>query len=314
MTVFSIIDIGSHSVRGLVAKCTDNDGPVVLSESRVTTRLGEGLERSGCLSNEAMERALIAISLVHQKAMGHSASCTRAVATCAVREARNGSVFVHRVESETDLKVEVLSAEEEVRLSHRGIIDMGRASNDQYVVADLGGGSLEIMLAHGSEIQATFLTKLGAIRITEKFNLQDPVSQAREETVTKYIHEMLLRSGLPAAQEDRQLIVCGGSALANAALIANGVVNEQELNSASHLWHGSEVMFDELLSTLNKLKMLDTKQRAIATGLSADRAAVIVAGALTLVVLMDRLGSKSYVLGAYGIRGGILAEMLSRSD
>ena len=114
MAIVSIIDIGTHSIRGLVAEITKGRPPKILSESRLTTRLGEGLSQTGQLSQQALERAVGAMSRLCKTANTYKVTQVRAVATCAVREARNGAVLVDRVEAEMGIKIEVISPTQEV--------------------------------------------------------------------------------------------------------------------------------------------------------------------------------------------------------
>ncbi|MDG2053092.1 MAG: hypothetical protein P8J86_00135 [Phycisphaerales bacterium] len=312
MAIVSIIDIGTHSVRGLVAEITKGRPPKILSESRLTTRLGEGLSQTGQLSQQALERAVGAISCLCKTANAYQVTQVRAVATCAVREARNGAVLVDRVEAEMGIKIEVISPTQEVSLSYRGIRFFGVVEAADIVVADLGGGSLEIMFASSTQIESVIPTQLGAIRTTEMYRLERAVSSETELSVKKYIKDTLEEAGIPHHQGDRSLVMCGGAALAVAALMGGHSVDENQLNSESHRWNGTSVQLSVAVSIVDNLKNFDCEQRSIMTGLSHDRAAVIVAGIWALVGLMECLGIDSYVLSAYGIRGGILAELQGR--
>ena len=194
-------------------------------------------------------------------------------------------------------------------MSYRGILFFGVVEAADIVVADLGGGSLEIMFASSTQIESVIPTQLGAIRTTEMYKLERAVSSETELSVKKYIKDTLEEACIPHHQGDRSLVMCGGAALAVAALMSGDLVDENQLNSESHRWNSASVQLNAAVSIVDNLKHLDYEQRSIVTGLSRDRAAVIVAGIWALVGLMECLGIDSYVLGAYGIRGGILADL-----
>lgn len=309
MTVVSVIDIGTHSVRSLVAEVTEQQAPVILSELRIVTRLGEGLSRTGELNNLAIDRAVSALEQICHEAGKYGTFKIRAVATCAVREANNGDKFVQLVKEATGLEIEVISPAEEIGLCHRGIVDGHVAQGDKMVIADLGGGSLEVMLATGSDIETVIPTQLGAIRTTEMFDLAEPVTHENEQSARHYIAQALLEAGVPTGQEDRRLVVCGGTALALAALIDQCPIDEKLVNNASHRWDGQTVTLDEAFSIAAKLKPLNSMKRSSMTGLSPDRAAVIVAGVWALIGLMQHLSVGCFVLAVYGVRGGLLSQM-----
>ena len=312
MAIVSIIDIGTHSVRGLVAEITKSRAPKILSESRLTTRLGEGLSKTGQLSQQALERTVDAIGRLCKTANTYKVTQVKAVATCAVREAGNGAVLIDLIQAEIGIKIEVISPAQEVRLSYKGIQFLGVVEAADMVVADLGGGSLEIMFAPSTQSESVIPTQLGALRTAEMYKLEKAVSRETEQSVKKYIKETLKAACVPHRESDLSLVMCGGAALAVAALMSGHPVDENRLNSESHRWNGTSVQLNVAVSIVDNLKNFDYEQRSMMTGLSPDRATVIVAGIWVLIGLMESLEIDHYVLSSYGIRGGILAELQER--
>ena len=129
------IDIGSNSVRLLVAEALRGGAYRILDEEREPTRLGRSVSAKGQLDDESMERTILALRTFKQIAAGFQATSLRTIATCAVREARNGPEFCRRVREQVGLEVEVISGEREARLRQAAELAWGRAPDE----AELSG-------------------------------------------------------------------------------------------------------------------------------------------------------------------------------
>jgi len=165
------IDIGSNSVRLLVAEALRGGAYRILDEEREPTRLGRSVSAKGQLDNESMERTIAALRTFKQIAAGYQATSLRTIATCAVREARNGPEFCRRVREQVGLEVEVISGDREARLAFSSVQNAFDLSGKNAIVADIGGGSTEVVFATGNLIESIFSTPLGAVRLTEQFGL-----------------------------------------------------------------------------------------------------------------------------------------------
>ena len=162
------IDIGSNSVRLLVAEVFRGSSYRILDEEREPTRLARSISSDGELDKEAMARTLEALATFKQIAAGYQVSALRTIATCAVREATNGSEFCQRIQKEVGLSVEIISGEREARLAFSSVQHAFDLNGKNIVIADIGGGSTEIVFATGSLVESIFSTPLGAVRLTER--------------------------------------------------------------------------------------------------------------------------------------------------
>src|SRR6202012_523725 len=153
MQTYAAIDIGSNSCRLKIARVQQHQLKV-LHEDREVTRLGASVFESGVVSPEAMASTLAALKRFLRAVKLHSADQVRAVATSALRDARNAQAFLAWVKSETGWTVEIISGLEEARLIHRGV--MGEAgAQGKCLLIDVGGGSCEITLSEHKRIKET---------------------------------------------------------------------------------------------------------------------------------------------------------------
>ena len=163
------IDIGSNSIRQIVADVSQNGSIRVVDELKAQPRLGTGLTRTGSLGVEPMNAAVDTLSRMATLARQLGAEHVEAVATSAVREAANGSEFLERVRAETGLRVRALAGEDEARLTFRSALAHFDLGVGRYVVMDIGGGSIELALSADGLLDRLISLPFGAIRLTEQF-------------------------------------------------------------------------------------------------------------------------------------------------
>ena len=162
------IDVGSNSIRQVVADVSPTGAIRVVDEMRAQPRLGAGLDASGAIAPEAMRRALEALGRMALLARPLGARRVESVATCAVRDASNGQEFAARVKRETGLRLRLLSGEEEARLSFQSALAHFDLGAGRAAVMDIGGGSLELTLSADGLIERLLSYPYGAIRLTDQ--------------------------------------------------------------------------------------------------------------------------------------------------
>src|SRR3990172_872960 len=162
------IDVGSNSVRLVVAEVLSSGGYRVLDEERENTRLAAALVTTGQLAPAAVEATIAALRRFLSIATGYSVGQIRAIGTSAVRDAQNGREFCSRVRQELGLAIDVISAPDEARLAFLSVARAFDVSGREVAVADIGGGSTEIVLASSGLIDQIYNTRLGAVRLAEK--------------------------------------------------------------------------------------------------------------------------------------------------
>ncbi len=163
------IDIGTNSIRLMVAEPLRGGNYRIIDEEKESTRLGEHLSRSGRLDPGAIEKSLAALRRMKKIAEGFQITELKTIATCAVREAANGEEFCRRAHDELGIDIEIISAEQEARLAFSSVQRAFELAGKHVAVVDIGGGSTEIVLAFGNLIEAVYATQLGAVRLSEAY-------------------------------------------------------------------------------------------------------------------------------------------------
>jgi exopolyphosphatase / guanosine-5'-triphosphate,3'-diphosphate pyrophosphatase len=169
------IDVGSNTIRLTVAEVEKDGTYRILDEEREMVRLGHDMDRTGRLGEEAVDRALAAIGKMKAIADGFEVAEIRAIATSAVREAANGRAFTREVLRQHKVRIDVISGEEEAELAFRSAKRHFDLEGRSTAVVDIGGGSVEVILAAGTVIDQIHSLPLGAVRVTERLVRSDPL-------------------------------------------------------------------------------------------------------------------------------------------
>jgi exopolyphosphatase/guanosine-5'-triphosphate,3'-diphosphate pyrophosphatase len=298
------IDVGSNSVRLLVAEYDPASGLSVIDELKDQPRLAAGLAASGRLDPAAIERAMQTLARMRDVCERRGVGRIGAVATAAVREAENGPAFVRRVRRELDIPLRVIDAETEAALSYRSVAHHFRTAGERTLVADIGGGSLELIGAVDGVVELTVSLPLGAVRLTERW-LPGRRSPARELARLRAHVRRRLRRRLP------------GRAWAAAAVIGSGgtftslgrMVQARRGLSPGDPVHGVSVTAADVERLLEWLASRTPDQRRQVAGLNPERADIILAGLAVTAELLDRIRSRALTVSAFGLREGLLLEM-----
>ncbi len=302
------IDIGSNSVRLFVAEALRGGNYRILDEEREPTRLGRSVSAEGRLDDESMDRTVAALRTFKEIATGFQASALRTIATCAVREARNGPEFCRRVREEVGLEVEVISGEREARLAFASVQHAFDLAGRNVVMADIGGGSTEIVFATGQLIESIFSTPLGAVRLTEQFRLGEPAEPAAFQRnlagLDAEIGSILKKQTSRPLFAPHFLVGCGGTFTTLAELV---MASKRESDVPVAGYHVSHA---ELRHLLDRLKKMPLRARRSMPGMTPDRADIIVAGLSIIDALMKRFRVNTLAVHTRGVRDGLVREMI----
>ncbi len=298
------LDVGSNTMRLVIAELEPNGVYRVLDDEREMVRLGAGVNETGRLDPTAVERALEAIGKMKALADGLRVSRLRAIATSAVRDAENGAEFCVEAQRRFDIPIEIISGAEEGRLAFRSVLRHFNLEDRLIAAVDVGGGSVEVVLAAGKIIDQVYTLPLGAVRLTEQFGLADKVDKQSWKAVRKAIDSEARNTiGRPPLRP-RVIIGSGGtfSTLAEMIQLRRG---EQAVSVQGYKMAVAEVehLLDELISmTLDERKQVP--------GLAPGRADIIVAGALVITRLARRLLCEEIWVHDKGVRDGLLLTMI----
>jgi exopolyphosphatase/guanosine-5'-triphosphate,3'-diphosphate pyrophosphatase len=304
----AVIDIGSNTIRSLVVEVLPGGTYRVLDDEREVARLASGLNRRGCLSAEAIRRAVVALKRMAEIARARGARRMSVLATSAIRNATNRRAFLDRVRLETGLRVRVISEAEEARLAFESAAQSFDLGEQPCAVADVGGGSTELILALGTHIQQEYSLRLGAVALTEQFLLSDPVRNGEFRKLRREVRRRLRAAKIAAAPPPQFIVASGGSATAVAqlAMARHGL----ERRSAQ----GFEITQAELLHLRRALLRRTLAERRQMPGLSPDRADIIIAGVTILYEILDHLKVNVLRISERGIRHAALNRMIARAS
>ena len=306
------IDIGSNSVRLFVAEAIRGGNYRILDEEREPTRLGRSVSAHGRLDDDSMDRTVAALRTFREIASGYQVTTLRTIATCAVREARNGPEFCRRVREEVGLDVEVISGDREARLAFASVQHAFDLAGRNVVVADIGGGSTEIVFATGNLIESIFSTPLGVVRLTEQFGLGEGVDAAvfqhGLDQLEAEIAGCLKRETTRPLFAPHLLVGCGGTFTTLAELVMAGK-READVPVA-----GYRVSHAEVRHLLDRLQKMPLRARRNLAGMTPDRADIIIAGLSIVDALMKRFRVNLLAVHTRGVRDGLVREMIDEFE
>ena len=298
------IDVGSNSVRLLVAEYDPASGLTVIDELKDQPRLAAGLASTGCLAEAAMDRALQALGRMREVCQRRNVRRIAAVATAAVREAENGPWFVRRVRQELDIPLRIIDAETEAALSYRSVAHHFPLAGERALVADIGGGSLELIGAVDGLVEETLSLPLGAVRLTELHLTGDRTIQRELARLRKYIRRQLKRAISSREWAAAAVIGSGGTFTTLAR-----VTRARRGQAPGDTVHGVTVETAEVERLLDWLASRTPDQRRQVPGLNPERADIILAGLAVTAELLDWVRTRSITVSAFGLREGLLLEM-----
>ena len=316
MQTYAAIDIGSNSCRLKIAKVVQHRLKV-LHEDREVTRLGASVFESGLISPQAMADTLATLKRFYRAVQEFGADQVRAVATSAMRDARNARAFLAWIRDETGWEVEIISGLEEGRLIHSGVIGNEPSAGGHCLLIDVGGGSCEISLSEHKRIKDTVSLPLGAVRLTEEFLASDPPEPAEIARMKQFIARELRRA------ERRNIAALVKTVIATSGTAAALAEASKSLikTSATKTAGKSAVKVDpNLIPTRSvrrmaeKLTKMDDAARAAIPGIGPKRSEIIVAGAHVFADVLERLALPGFCYSPMGLRDGILAQMLAERD
>jgi exopolyphosphatase/guanosine-5'-triphosphate,3'-diphosphate pyrophosphatase len=305
----AVVDIGTNSTRLLVADVGDDDDAVTeLVRLTRVTRLGDRVDQTGRLGDDAMARVLDVLADYRALIDRHEATTTVAVLTSAVRDAANGAEFATRVRDEYGLDARTIPGDEEARLTFLGATSE-RPPHDatQTVVIDIGGGSTEFVVGSGHEVGFHVSTQAGVVRHTERYIASDPPTRAERDAVAADVRAIFEEQVPEEIREStRAAIAVAGTATSLAAIDL-----DLECYDPDRV-HGHSLSLQVCSDILQRLAALRETERRQVRGLQPDRAPTIVAGVVMLIEALRAFGLDSTEVSEHDILRGAALEAVHR--
>jgi exopolyphosphatase/guanosine-5'-triphosphate,3'-diphosphate pyrophosphatase len=283
----AVVDIGTNSTRLLIAEV--KDGHVteeLVRESRVT-RLGQGVDATGALGEEPMQRVYAVLDDYRKLIDEYGAQVTVAVLTSAVRDASNGAAFTQDVRDRYGLDAHTIAGTEEAELTFRGATSERPHDTDdgEIVVVDIGGGSTEIVAGHNGEVIFFVSLQAGVVRQTERHLHDDPPTAEQLRALADEVGA-IIAAEVPEEIRKRVTLVV---AVAGTATSAGAIDLELEPYDPEKV-HGHVLSLETLERQLERLASLPNDERREVAGLHPDRAPTIVAGVVMLIAVLRAFG------------------------
>jgi exopolyphosphatase/guanosine-5'-triphosphate,3'-diphosphate pyrophosphatase len=308
MAKLGILDIGTNSIHMVLAEVEPDGSYKILDRFKDMTRLGDGVFKTGRLSDDAMKRALEVIRTLVTLARNKGHDRIRAVATSAVREAKNGGEFIQEIARHIRLRVRVVTGLEEARLIYLGVRRSIDLSGLPTLVVDVGGGSVELIVGNRESMLHGQSLKLGAIRLKDQFLKHDPPTKGMlrdlqhavdqplkavfQQFRTKRFERLVATSGMAANLTDIIYLHRTGRPV-------------PQLNMAT-------ITFKELEAIESLLKRSSLKERLAIPGLDPKRADTLLPAAVVLRSVMDLTEFRELTLSDKGIRDGVIFDFIEK--
>lgn len=309
--IVAAIDVGTNSIHMAVTKIQPSlPAFTIIDREKETVRLGNFDEGTGELAEDAMNRAIKALKRCCSIASSLQADDVIAVATSAVREAKNGQDFIERVHQEVGLAINLISGTEEARRIYLGVLSGMEFQGKPHTIIDIGGGSTELILGTGEPHRFLSSTKVGAVRLTAQFVRSNPISNLEFTALRAYVRGMLeptiadLKRRLES-EEGMRLVGTSGTIECLAAITAY-----ERLGMVPDPLNGYQMTYEDLVTLVDKLRRMTFAERLAMPEMSARRAEIIVAGAVILQEAMRLLKASSITICERALREGVVVDWM----
>ena len=299
-----MIDVGTNSVKFVIAERAENGSWSTVVDRAELTRLGEGLDDGGELRPEPIERTVEVVAAMVEEAREAGVAEIAAVGTAGLRIASNSATFLDGVRERTGVDVEVISGDEESRLAYLAVTSALDLGDNTLVVFDSGGGSSQLTFGRGDRVDERFSVNVGAVGFTERFGLDGVVDEQTLGAARDAIAADLDRlDGRPVPD----VVVGMGGAVTNLA-----AVKHQLATYDPSVIQGATLEAAEVDRQIELYRTRTADERREIVGLQPKRAEVILAGALIVHTVLAELGRDRLTVSDRGLRHGVLAERFGR--
>jgi exopolyphosphatase / guanosine-5'-triphosphate,3'-diphosphate pyrophosphatase len=302
----AVVDIGSNSTRLLIAD-RDGDRITELVRRSEVTRLGAGVDADGRLRDDAMERVFRTLDGYRAEIDEHGCERAVAVLTSAVRDSANGREFAAEVERRYGLEPHILAGDDEARLTYLGATsERDPADLTPTLELDIGGGSTELVIGRGREMEFHVSTQAGVVRQTERHINHDPPTRAEMDELADDVRG-ILADAVPAERREKV-----GHAIAVAGTATSLAAIAQRLDPYDpDKVHGYLLSAAECDQILERLAQMTLEERRQVPGLHPDRAPTIIAGVIIFRCVLSLFGLDQIEISEHDILRGAALVLIS---
>src|SRR5438094_3012249 len=302
MPTIAAIDVGTNAIRLCIANVNGDGGYQTVYNVRAPVRLGQDVFTKDAISGNTIDKTVEAFTEFKQKLEEHAVAHVKAVGTCALREATNRDVVMKAMNKATGIEISVIGGEEEARLIHMAAKAAVNLKNKVALLVDVGGGSVEVVLADDTTVLCTESYAMGSVRLLKI--LDEKAGEERfNQLVTEYVDATQRR--LQQEIGDQKIDVCVGT---GGSIESLGELRKELFNKNSN----QKVTAEELKGLIKKLRATSVEDRIQGLRLRPDRADVIFPAAIVLHKIVEQAGVAEVVIPGIGLKDGVLLELLSQ--
>ena len=296
------VDLGSNSFR-LHIGSHDGEDIRIIKSAREPIRLGAGLDSKGNLTPQAIQTALDCLRRFSEILNATQLQAVRVVATNTIRVARNGSAFLPLAEKAIGYPIEIISGEEEGRLIYMGVAGFLDRHDERRLVIDIGGGSTEVILGHGSEIERVESFGIGTVRTGSSFFGDDRISSTSFDAAILSARSHF-EDGMPGFHPRYWNLAYGSSGTIRSI---SEIIEKNDLGDGTLSIKSLKVLKERLIECgkVNKIDLI---------GMRAERVAVVLGGLPILLGLCEELGIRNMQSVDAGLRMGVLWDLHMRAS
>ncbi|PWM79705.1 MAG: hypothetical protein DBY32_02260 [Phascolarctobacterium sp.] len=303
MQRIAIIDIGSNSARLVITHIYKNGAYNMVYNQKEALRLSQKVDKNGCLTPQAFSDTIETLKTFAYMCKLYNADHIIAVATAAIRNAKNGAELTRLVQKETGINLHIITGNTEAYYSYLGVINT--LPYESGIIFDLGGGSTELIYFEERKILESVSVPIGAVNTTAMFNTRGSVNAATFGELCAYLRRRL--GEYPWLKQPKlPLIGVGGTAR------TIGKIHQRASGYPTTKIHNYKLTVQAFRGILNRLKNTTLEERRKISGLSSERADIIIAGASIINALFEVTGSKQLITSGCGLREGLFFDYHSK--
>lgn len=310
--IIAAIDIGTNSFHLVIARINDKKRFTVLTKAKEVVRLGSSSNDMKYITDDSMKRGVETLKRFNLICKSYNAEII-AVATSATREALNRDIFLTKVFEETGIEINIVSGYEEARLIYLGVLQSLNIYSKKILLIDIGGGSTEFLIGEKGEVISAISTKIGAVRLTHKFSLDEKIEKSNLKDARQFVKGALNPVIRSIENEKYDMVVGSSGTIINIGSIIssdNMPTDDYEINL-----NGFVVKKKQFYNALETIYKAETKNERIAVpGLDPKRADIITAGALILEQIFTDLNIDKITLSGYALREGIIMNYIQQNS
>jgi len=296
------IDIGTNSIRILIADILDAYNLKIITKYNVQTRLGKDVYRTNLLDANAIERTLEALRSFKKEIEDNGVDRIYAIATSAVREAYNKHDFLNQAEEILGVKIEIIAGNMEAYLGYLGAVYGLNINDNKHVcIIDIGGGSTEIAIGSGMKLKKSSSINIGAVRLTEMYPFLSKPSVTDLKKAFSIVKSTFNEQLSLIQHENIDILTAiGGTPTSLAA------IDQQLTEYSREKVHGYTLKKEKIVDILKNLVKMSPEERSHVVGLQPQRADIIIGGTIILLCFMELIDVNELIISEYDNLEGLI--------